>query len=229
MEISNNRRILLSAGWHCKSLIEELFNEVWTIGSAAQFDAPQIVGGQKVLIVWGGEDISPSIYNQIPSKYTSATKFPSKRDQFEISLCKEAISKNIPIIGICRGAQLMCALSGGTLIQHVDNHVCIHPIETNRGEILETTSLHHQMMNPFKIQHELLAWSSPNLSDVYIGEKNGLVENAYEAGFKEPEIAWFPQTKSLCIQGHPEFDTEDTPFIKYVQELIEQFCFNKSQ
>ena len=44
-----------------------------------------------ILVIWGGEDISPSYYKQIPNKFCGAGAHPSKRDVFEADLLKKAI------------------------------------------------------------------------------------------------------------------------------------------
>lgn len=184
----------------------------------------EIKDNTSALILWGGEDISPAIYGHKASKYTDAGERPSYRDRLEIELARAAIERNIPIIGICRGAQLMCALSGGTLIQHVTGHAGpSHDIETDEGKKLWTNSVHHQMMNPFKVDHKLIAWASPALSKIYIEQ---FAEQSREDIEKEPEVVWFPQTKSLCIQGHPEFPSATMPFIKYCLDLTKQYILD---
>lgn len=171
------------------------------------------------LVLWGGEDISPSIYKEKPNRYTFAEETPSNRDIIEINLAKKAIDLGIPIIGICRGAQLMCALSGGKLIQHIENHGRSHLFETIKNqETIKTSSLHHQMMYPFDIKHELIAKSKHNLSNKYIGEWDQPLEIDIE-----PEIVYFPETKSLCIQGHPEYMDEKTKFVQYCLHLVKEY------
>ncbi len=174
------------------------------------------------LVIWGGEDISPSIYGQKASRKTQAEDEPSTRDKFELALMKKAIALDIPIIGICRGAQLACAVAGGTLVQHVDNHGMSHMMITSDDHELVTNSVHHQMMNPFKIEHELLAWSSPlRIATQYFGEDNKLI-SPEEMPF-EPEVVWFPKIKALGIQGHPEFGSAKPPFIRYCHEVIKRY------
>lgn len=56
-----------------------------------------------ILVVWGGQDISPSLYNKAKSKRTWADEEPSYRDRVEWSMMKRAVELEIPIIGICRG------------------------------------------------------------------------------------------------------------------------------
>lgn len=183
------------------------------------FDPTQLEETNSILILWGGEDISPSLYKEKPNKYTHAKEELSNRDKFEFALAQEAIKRDIPIIGICRGAQLMCALSGGSLIQHVDGHnTGKHFIETKDNKSIMVSSLHHQMMNPFKIPHELIAKSRINLSSFYIGEEEQLHNIPCE-----PEIVYFPETKCLAIQGHPEYMQEDTVFVNYCNQLVTEY------
>lgn len=171
------------------------------------------------LVLWGGEDISPSIYGETPNRFTHASARLSYRDAREIALARKAIQIGMPIVGICRGAQLMCALSGGKLIQHVEDHHGSHPIKTNDGKTLTTNSIHHQMMFPFDIEHELIAWSSHRISPCYVGEGN----KQLPAPKVEPEIVYFPQTNSLGIQGHPEYLTPDNEFVQYCHTQMEKY------
>jgi gamma-glutamyl-gamma-aminobutyrate hydrolase PuuD len=177
-----------------------------------------LTNSNSILILHGGEDISPSIYGHSTSKRTHADSSPSSRDEAEIDLAKEAIKKGIPIFGICRGAQLVCALAGGTLVQHVDNHVGgHHSVRTTDDEILSTTTCHHQMMNPWEVDHEMLAWSAPSLGSMYI------VEGEQNINMKlEPEVVLFPKIKALAVQGHPEWMQHRDPFVQYCLNLIEE-------
>lgn len=176
------------------------------------------------LVIWGGEDISPHYYGETVGRYTGAENLPSKRDALEAALAQRAMEIGMPIVGICRGAQLMCALSGGKLVQHVTGHAGFggHDMETDDGRVLLTNSLHHQMMFPWKVDHKLIAWTPKRRSTVYLGENDRPIAEANE--MPEPEIVWFPKTKSLGIQGHPEFinDIKD-PFVSYCVEKINAY------
>ena len=72
----------------------------------------QLIDG---LILSGGHDISPYNYGQEPSQKIGET-FP-ERDTYEIILLEESKKRNIPILGICRGFQLINVAAGGTLYQ----------------------------------------------------------------------------------------------------------------
>lgn len=174
------------------------------------------------LVIWGGEDISPSLYDASPSSYTGARATLSHRDEAESSACLEAIDRGIPIIGICRGAQLVCAMAGGSLIQHVTNHGTSHLMTTNDGRHIMTTSVHHQMMYPFDVEHEMLAWATQKRSTTYVIEDDAQKEEM--ADHVEPEVVHFPTIKAIAIQGHPEFVSDSKhPFVQYCMEVTRKY------
>ena len=71
------------------------------------------------LILSGGADLDPASYGAEPGPGTKG--FRPERDAFEIALAKEALDGDLPILGICRGMQLLNVACGGTLDQHVAN------------------------------------------------------------------------------------------------------------
>ena len=98
----------------------------------------------------GGEDVTPSLYGEKahPSTYSNL-----ERDIKE----KEIFDKMTPsqiAIGVCRGAQFLCVMNGGKLIQDVRHHAIYgtHPIIDSATEnVYEITSTHHQMQYPYKL------------------------------------------------------------------------------
>jgi GMP synthase-like glutamine amidotransferase len=170
-----------------------------------------------ILILHGGSDISPKLYNEKPNKFTWAEEDLSTRDQKEVNLVSRAIAMKIPIFGICRGAQFLCAHAGGKLYQHVTGHQGgKHKITTNKGAVFVTTSAHHQMMNPAGTEHQMIAWSTNCLSREYLGEE----EYNHTPPEVEPEIVFFPGIKGLAVQGHPEWMSKKSSFVEYVLYLI---------
>jgi putative glutamine amidotransferase len=211
---------LVSVGNHfnAKWPFEHLFGSVVVInhGNSTEIKLTE----NDVVLFGGGEDISPSLYNQKPSRYCGAGKELSMRDQLEKYMFNEAVKANARMLGICRGAQLVCALSGGSLYQHVVGHGggAGHMMETNDGQVIHVCSVHHQMMNPFGTKHELIGWAQEVISQVHLveGEKNLEVD-------VEPEVVWFEETKALGIQYHPEFMSANDDAVKYSVDLVQQY------
>jgi putative glutamine amidotransferase len=69
------------------------------------------------LILAGGADIDPASYGEARGEHTVDTV--PERDRFEIALARGAIERDLPLLGICRGMQLINVACGGTLIQHL--------------------------------------------------------------------------------------------------------------
>lgn len=224
------KRILLSAIFNQQSPFDSMVSEKWYGGTKLSEVKAE---GQKILVLWGGEDISPSLYGQKPNSRVHITNYSGGplpyRDQAEKLLAEYAIKHNIPIIGVCRGAQMMCALAGGKLVQHVDGHHGDHTIMTKDDKTLVTSSIHHQMMLLEDVEHELIAWTNPKRSTTYLGEEDKQIDSCHNSAFKEPEIVWIPSVKALCIQGHPEYMSETHPFVKYVKGLVEQYIYPHTQ
>lgn len=84
---------------------------------------PQQTAQLQGLIIGGGDDIDAALYREVtgqePSLVTaSRTPTDTKRDAFEIDLIHQALNTQLPLLGICRGAQLINVVLGGSL--HAD-------------------------------------------------------------------------------------------------------------
>jgi putative glutamine amidotransferase len=77
-------------------------------------DALDICDG---ILLGGGRDIDPRFYDQEPTEHLTATE--PHRDGFELELTKRAIDRGLPILGACRGIQILNVALGGTLVQDV--------------------------------------------------------------------------------------------------------------
>lgn len=97
----------------CPSLIEDILNRI------------------DGLLLSGGGDVEPSLYGQACSPYCGT--IDSARDTFEFSLLEGALTRHIPIFGICRGAQVLAVALGGTLIQDIE-HECGIPASSHKQD-----------------------------------------------------------------------------------------------
>jgi len=184
-----------------------------------------VVGEADLVVFGGGSDIHPMLYGHSNThSHLGSTKELSTRDMIEVQLWKTCQAYKVPILGICRGAQFACAMSGGALIQTVPGHANgDHTIFTADGKSLSMSSAHHQMMVPDNTVHELIAWSK-NLSGNKAGYDHTKMEVKEEFFLREPEIVYFPETRALAVQGHPEFMSTEARAVEYTKELlIEKF------
>lgn len=138
---------------------------------------------------------------------------------------QRAIEMGIPIIGVCRGAQMLCAAAGGYLIQDVNGHHGRHEVTTYDGNKFIVNSIHHQMMVPNDVEHTLVGWSSSNLSTQagvpYYGYKQGEFF-VPPADWREPEFVYFPKINGYAIQWHPEMMALESDATKYVLNFIKR-------
>jgi len=83
------------------------------------------------LILAGGADIDPEAYGVERHAETNGTV--PERDTFEIALTRRAFERDLPLLGICRGMQLMNVARGGTLLQHLPESHGHHEHRRNPG------------------------------------------------------------------------------------------------
>lgn len=177
-----------------------------------------------IVLFTGGEDVYPGNYGEDVGKYTSHNR---NRDKQETSEFIKARDLGKLCVGICRGAQFITTLSGGGLIQHVSGHGIsgTHKIHLINEKVdIDITSTHHQMMYPFyldKSDYVILAKSKDNLSSTYLNGDD--CEKNLPPDFVEPEIVYYKNTNSLCIQGHPEYMPKDSSAVKYINVLIREY------
>lgn len=140
------------------------------------------------LILSGGGDIDASFFNESLSE--KAMLVDKNRDKFEIELCKKAVDKNMPILAICRGVQVLNVALGGNIIQHIDGHVyegdcdLTHKIRIVKDSYFDNlfdddefvvNSIHHQALNKISTEFEVLAYCDDIIEAVKHKNKDFIV------------------------------------------------------
>lgn len=169
-----------------------------------------------VVLFTGGSDIHPNLYNESSNVQT----YPSpSRDAQEVEAYILAQKLGKVCWGTCRGIQLMGALNGAKLIQDM-GHPYEHLLHFEDGSSCLSNSLHHQMVHPFNlvehVDYHILAWTR-GLSGHYsnAGHNDMTIDVKDEQGFtKEPEFLYFPKTKCIGYQGHPEMMRKKSKMVK---------------
>ncbi len=203
-----NKKVFIVPGF-MEDAYRQLFAEIG-------YDSVDVIADADILVFGGGADIGPELYDQEPHPRTHPNPY---RDAYEVKYYREAVAANKQIVGVCRGAQLINVLNGGSMYQHVTGHTgsphSILDLETNEMHICNT--VHHQMMRPPE-GAKIVAVATQMGKKEYM-EGNGII--VVTDDLEDPEVVWFPHTKSLCFQGHPEFGHAQTT--KYFYELIKRF------
>lgn len=82
----------------------------------------------------GGGDIDPALSGDEADNENQG-QISKIRDSFEFELLKKAVNKNIPILGICRGMQVIGAVYGAHIIQHIEGHIQEMPMDISSHEV----------------------------------------------------------------------------------------------
>lgn len=154
------------------------------------------------LCLSGGEDVDPARYGARPHPRLGVVD--RERDATEFALLTSALAADVPVLGICRGFQVLNVGLGGSLIQHLDGHEAEahaeHEIAPRPGTLLEeisgsaafaVNSRHHQAVSDAELAPGLRA-------SAYVGE---LVE-----GLESPDHRFV-----VGVQWHPERVAEVGP------------------
>lgn len=150
------------------------------------------------LLLSGGCDVDPARFGQ---ENRGTGTVDARRDDFELAICKEMLRLGKPVLGICRGIQVLNVAMGGTLVQDIPSWLGIdhpngtglrHEITVKEGAFLEpeitgtwrVNSTHHQSVDKLGEGLEAVAWS-----------ENGRVIEAVQAADGRPifGVQWHPE------------------------------------
>ena len=88
---------------------------------AQEHGADEVIARLDALVLSGGSDIAPERYDRRPSPHTKVVR--PWRDEWELRLLERALAADLPVLGVCRGTQLLNVALGGTLNQHIPDTV----------------------------------------------------------------------------------------------------------
>ena len=111
--------------------------------------APSALAACDGLLLTGGVDVDPALYGD--STRHPTVEIDAQRDAYELALAREAIARDLPILAICRGVQVLNVAAGGTLIQDIPSGL--------------TTTLSHSITEPkHAVAHDVQVVSGTRLS-----------------------------------------------------------------
>jgi putative glutamine amidotransferase len=164
------------------------------------------------LLLIGGADVDPSCYGEERSDALEATT--PIRDAFELALVTSALERDLPILGICRGLQVLNAATGGTLHQDLvsegyDDHRRapgrLDAPSHHSIEVMPGTSL-----SPARESATLIVNSHHHQGVAQVGAGGAVVARSVADGAVEA-VEWPEYRHVLGVQWHPEsLDTDTT-------------------
>ncbi|MEV6484699.1 gamma-glutamyl-gamma-aminobutyrate hydrolase family protein [Streptomyces sp. NPDC051576] len=170
--------------------------------------APATVSRLDGLVIAGGPDVDPVRYGAQRDPRTGPPAHA--RDAWELALIQAALTAHVPLLGICRGMQLLNVALGGTLVQHLDGHAETpgvfghHPVKPVPGTryataVPEETSVptfHHQSIDLLGTGLTVSAWA----------------EDGTPEAVELPSAHWV-----LGVQWHPEMGED----LRVMRALVE--------
>ena len=174
------------------------------------------------LVMSGGVDVHPSFYNSTKLDYPAVEDFELDRDQFEKDAFILAQKNRLPVLGICRGMQLINCLLGGTLKQDLGELNLAHKVSPDKRHFVFLTSglLLHHIAKADKAEVN----SSHHQAIDKLG--NGLKVNCVAPDKTIEGIESVDGPFILAVQWHPErmfnFQLEDSSMSKGIREYFIQ-------
>jgi putative glutamine amidotransferase len=171
------------------------------------------------LILAGGRDVDPATYGAEP--HATADVPRTERDEFEIALARRAMERDIPLLGVCRGMQVMNVARGGTLVQDLPEHLGHqehrrrlgtfegndHPVQLTAGSLAARAAGEEQ--------HGTLSHHHQGVGEV----ADGLEVSGWSTDDELPEALEDPSRRfALGVQWHPEADAESRVIAALVEE-----------
>jgi putative glutamine amidotransferase len=171
--------------------------ELVLAGSAASLDDAAGV------VLLGGSDINPALYGEPRSPETDEPD--DERDRAEYALIAAALERDLPLLAICRGLQILNVQQGGTLVQHLvpgDRHVRrtpdrsepAHPVAVEPGTLLAGVTAGHTTLNVNSRHHQAVGKLGHGLIVSGRDPEDGIVEAIERPG----------RRFVLAVQWHPE-------------------------
>lgn len=158
------------------------------------------------LLLIGGADLDPPGYGAEPHPATSDTR--PDRDMHEKRLFSAALAVGMPVLGVCRGAQLMTVALGGSLYQHLPDllgHEGHRPEPAVFGTTTVSTTAGSLVAGALGSRAEVLCYHHQGLAEV----RTPLVATAWAEDGLVEAVELPGDTWVLGVQWHPEEDPRD--------------------
>ena len=172
-------------------------------------EAVEVLGRLDGLVIAGGADVDPARYGEEPHPRTDGLR--PDRDAGELAILGEALRRDLPVLGICRGMQVMAVHAGGRLIQHMPDAVGHHGHRPGSGEY----GSHGARFAPGSRIAELLgrtatvnSYHHQGIADPGTLTVTGWADDGSVESLEDPTRRF-----ALGVQWHPEATTDNRLFL----------------
>jgi putative glutamine amidotransferase len=183
--------------------------------------------GMQGLVVPGGIDVDPKLYGE--SHIPELEEFDTAFDGFEMALVKDAARRRLPVLGICRGMQLINVCFGGSLYQDIPTQYGVRGSIVHRGGVKgKTTPSVHRI----SIESGSLLYTLLGVTSVEVNSSHHQSVKARAKGFRitaraADGVAEAMETTGpglfLCVQFHPErLRASDPRFDRLFEWLVQK-------
>lgn len=184
------------------------------------------------LVLAGGRDIHPKLYLHSTKYHNAPVDFDEARDTFEIAAFHKAQSKGKPVLGICRGMQLVNCILGGTLQQDLGALNIIHKMEGPNDKAHGVHVVPNTLLHSISLSERGVVNSAHHQAIDRLGE--GLKVNCRADDNTIEGVEWEqPAGKPflLCVQWHPErmftFQLEAAALSHQIRQLFMEAILQK--
>jgi putative glutamine amidotransferase len=201
-------KILISTSQEFPPLYGKAVSLCGGVPTVAYCPDPEQSGEYDGLILAGGGDILPKYFHE--EDLGVSTDMDEARDQAELALAKRFLEEGKPILGICRGIQLLNTLLGGALIQDLPDEkrivhrttqeVKYHKTTATPGSFLAQLYGEHPLVNSY--HHQALDQMGEGFVPCQWSE-DGVVEGAYLEGKPVWGVQWHPE-RMVDLTFNPE-------------------------
>ena len=172
---------------------------------ATQEDINQIVDQLDGLYLTGGADIDPLYFNEEPHPNLGA--FIPKRDAFEIEITKKMLAKNKPILGVCKGAQILNLATGGDMYQDIYSQI-EHPLHKHSQKVPRYAPSHTVELTEGSLIHRLIGKSNVRVNSFHHQANRQAGKGLIISGKASDGVVEVVESTehhfALGIQWHPE-------------------------
>jgi putative glutamine amidotransferase len=175
-------------------------------------DAGAFLDRVDALVLTGGADVDPAHYDE--QRHETVTSVIPERDAFELALCREALRRDLPILAICRGHQVLNVATGGTLVQDIPSQLPGAGSHDPEKECWETA--HEVLVLPGTRLREILGSERVAVNSFHhqavkdLGQGLVLAAQAVDDGVVEG-IEMPDRRFVLGVQWHPEAFWDHAP------------------